>query len=152
MKMEGILEKLQDAIEKRLLALNELRNIPILTYKQSDLSSVIETNVKTGIGIAIMLMPPVPSRVHAHVAGPVFHDVTIEIKIIENTAMNKSGKSLLSLAEIVMQHLHMWHPNILDENYQLELSSGPQNFKATREDNINYFSMCFGMSCHLKFT
>ncbi|MDR1528129.1 MAG: hypothetical protein LBS22_00890 [Puniceicoccales bacterium] len=152
MKTEGILEKLQDAIEKRLLALSELRNVPILTYKQSDLHSVIEANVKTGIGVVIVLMPPIPSHAYAHVVGPIFHDVTIEIKIVENTAMNKLGKSLLSLAEIVMQHLHMWHPNILDENYQLELSSGPQNFKVTREDNINYFSMCFGMPCHLKFT
>ncbi|MDR1890666.1 MAG: hypothetical protein LBQ23_00570 [Puniceicoccales bacterium] len=152
MKTEGIFEKLQDAIEKRLLGLNELRNVPILTYKQSDLSSVIEANVKTGIGIAIVLMPPIPNNTRAHVIGPVFHSVTIEIKVIENTAMNKSGKSLLLLAEIVMQHLHMWHPDLLDENYQLELASGPQNFKATREDNINYFSMCFGMPCHLKFT
>ncbi|MDR1457880.1 MAG: hypothetical protein LBI47_03470 [Puniceicoccales bacterium] len=152
MKTEGIFEKLQDAIEKQLLGLNELRNVPILTYKQSDLRSVIEANVKTGIGIAILLMPPVPSHAYAHIGGPVFHDVTIEIKVIENTAMNKLGKSLLSLAEIVMQHLHMWHPNFLDENYRLELSSGPQNFKVTREDNINYFSMYFGMPCHLKFT
>jgi hypothetical protein len=66
--------------------------------------------------------------------------------------MNKLGKSLLSLAEIVMQHLHMWHPNFLDENYRLELSSELQNFKVTLEDNINYFSMYFGMPCHLKFT
>jgi hypothetical protein len=62
--------------------------------------------------------------------------------------MNKSGKSLLLLAEIVMQHLRMWHPALLDENYQLELASGPQNFKATGEDIINYFSICFGMPCH----
>jgi hypothetical protein len=151
MKTEGIFEKLQDAIEKQLLGLNELPNVPILTYKQSDLSSVIEANIKTGIGMAILLMPPVPSHAYAHVGGPVFHNVIIEIKIIENTAMNRLGKSLLSLAEIIMQHLHMWHPNVSDENYQLELSSGPQNFKVTREDNINYFSMCFGMPYHLKF-
>ncbi|MDR2778737.1 MAG: hypothetical protein LBB16_00400 [Puniceicoccales bacterium] len=150
MKTEGIFEKLQDAIEKRLLGLNELRNVPILTYKQSDLSSTIETNVKTGIGIVVVLMPPTPGHVHTHVIGPVFHGVTIEVKIVENTAMNKLGKSLLFLAEVVMQHLHMWCPNVSDKNYQLELASGPQNFKATREDNINYFSMCFEISCHLK--
>jgi hypothetical protein len=116
-----------------------------LTYKQNDLSSVIEANVKTGIGIAIVLMPPIPNNKRAHVIWPIFHSVIIDVKVIENTATNKSGKTLLLLAEIVMQRLHMWHPDLLNENYQLELASGPQNFKAIREDNINYFSMCFGI-------
>jgi hypothetical protein len=144
-KTEAIFEELQDAIEKRLLGLNELQNVSILTYGQSNLSSVIEANVKKGIGVAIMLMPRIPNNTRAHVIGQAFHDITIEGKVIENAAINKSSKSLLLLAEIVMQHLHMWHPEILYENCQLELASAPQNFKATRGHNIDYFSRCFRM-------
>ncbi|MDR1433086.1 MAG: hypothetical protein LBI61_01960 [Puniceicoccales bacterium] len=150
MKVEGVLEKLQDAIENRLLELNELRNVPILTYKQSDLQSVFRSDMKSGIGTAILLMPPVPNNVLEHVAGPVFSNVSIEVKIIENTATNKHGKSLLFLAEVVMRHLHMWHPNVVDASYRMELASGAHSCRATRENDTNYFSANFAIPCHLE--
>ncbi|MDR1414146.1 MAG: hypothetical protein LBI56_04425 [Puniceicoccales bacterium] len=150
MKIEGILEKLQDAVEKRLLSLNELRGIPILTYKQSDLHSVVQADVKSGGRTAILLMPPIPSHIHAHVRGPVFGNVAIELKIVEHAISNGCGKSLLFLAEAVMQSLHMWHPGIGDVTYQLELAPGVDSCKADRRDDVNYFTMRFTMPCHLK--
>jgi hypothetical protein len=151
MKIEGILENLQDAIENRLIELNELRSVPILTYKQSDLASVIGASVKSGIGTVILLMPPVPGNVQEHVVGPVFNSITIEVKIIENVSSGKYAGSLLFLAEVVMRHLHMWNPNVADVNYQMELAPGPNSCKAYMENDTNYFSANFVMPCHLKF-
>ncbi|MDR1414075.1 MAG: hypothetical protein LBI56_04035 [Puniceicoccales bacterium] len=151
MKVEGIFEKLQDAIEKRLLSLSELRDVPILTYKQSDLHSVIESDVKSSGRTAILLLPPIPGHMHPHVVGPVFSSVIIEVKIVENAISCKCGRSLLFLAEVVAQALHMWHPGIGDANYRLELAPGMDSCKANREDGVNYFAMRFTVPCHLKF-
>ncbi|MDR3143897.1 MAG: hypothetical protein LBT64_00130 [Puniceicoccales bacterium] len=151
-KVEGILEKLQNAIENRLLSLNELRNVPILTHKQSDLSSVIESGARSGIGTMIFLMPPVPGYVQQHIAGPVFDSATIEVKIVENIAANATERTLLFLAEAVMRHLHMWAPNAMDENYRLKLAAGPDCCRVTCDDGINSFSMRFTIPCHLKAT
>jgi hypothetical protein len=149
MKIEGILEKLQDAVENQLLSLNELRKVPILTYKQSDINSVLRAGIYTGVDTAIVLMPPVPGNVNPHVVGPVFNSVIIEIKVVENTTTNRCGSTLLFVAEVVMQCLHMWEPGIADENYVLELASGTQACRAECNDSTNCLIIRFVMPCHL---
>ncbi|MDR2737378.1 MAG: hypothetical protein LBB18_00335 [Puniceicoccales bacterium] len=143
MKTEGLLEKLQDAVEKRLLSVSELRNIPILASKGSDLPSIIETNSKIAIGSAIVLMPPIPSGADEHAIGPIFGGVVVEVKIFENTMVNRTGKSLLFLAETVMENLHGWYPGVGDENYQLTLASGPNACRGGRENDTTFFSIRF---------
>jgi hypothetical protein len=150
MKEEGILEKIQNAVGERLLALNELRNIPILTYRQSDLNSAMQANLKSGIGTVILLMPPIPTRTQPHVVGPVFGEVMVEIKIIENTVGNKSGKSLLSLAETVMQNLHLWSPGVSDCDYRLDLATGMNACEVDRRDDTNYFAIHFVIPYHIE--
>ena len=150
MRIEGVLERTQDTIEKRLLSLNELRNIPVLTYKQSDLDSVLKATIKSGIGIAVLLMPPITGNVIQHIRGPVFSNLLIEIQIIEDPLTNKSGISLLYLAETIMRHLHMWKLENIDEPRQLELVGGSQSCQAKREDGKNIFFIRFMTPCHLQ--
>jgi hypothetical protein len=149
MKVEGIFEKLQDAVEKRLIGLNKLRNVPIVTYKQSDAMSIINTAVKTGIGVAILLLPPVPNGANKHTVGPVFSGVLVEVKLIEDPMTNRSGRTALSLAEAIMESLHGWHPGIGDESYQLTLDPGWNACRANRENDLNCITVKLLMPCHL---
>ncbi len=149
MHIESNLEKLQNIIEKRLLQIHELRNIPVLNYKQSDFTSILSNNAKIGIGIAILLMPPIPSHANPYIEGPIFDHATLEINVIENTATNQNGPSLLCVAETIMRHLHMWHHNNDDQNDYIQLASGTSCCSVERKDNNNYFIMRFIAPCNI---
>ena len=150
MHIEGTLEKIQDSIEKYLISINELRNIPVLTYKQSDLESILDVTIRSGIGVAVVLMPPIANDVIRHIRGPIFNNLLIEIQIIEDPAMNKSGNSLLSIAESVMEHLHGWSIKICEISYRIELADGNQACQAKREDGKNIFFIRFSTPLSLE--
>jgi hypothetical protein len=138
-KESSTLEKLQAAIERRLLSLSDLRNVPILAYNQSDLESIVQTHIHSGIGVAIVVMPLIPSKSLKHVSGPVFNETTFEVKIFENPGINKAGKSLLSIAEIVMLNLQTWRPWCIDQNYMIEVFYGSNGCEVKCNEGINCF-------------
>lgn len=149
MLSEGLLEKFQIHLEKYLSGLNDFRVTPILTYKQSDVDSILSNAVNSGIGVAILILPPSPVEIIPNVPGPVFKKITCEIQVIENLATNRTGCSATYIAEKIMQYLHLWRPQISDWNDKLILSEHAP-WKVIQEENTNIISMCFETHCSLK--
>jgi hypothetical protein len=150
MKTESSLEKLQDSVEKQLLSLNELRNVPILTCKQSNLASAVETHIKSGIGVAVIILPPLPTNVQPGLLGPVFNEVALDIEVVETVGMNRSGRTMLAIAEIIMRCIHMWVLDIADSHCTLELVHGLKPCTVEMERGTLSFTMHFVSQCNIR--
>ena len=150
MKTEGMLEDFQNAVENKLLQMSELRNVPILNYKQSCLRSVIESNVKSCCGISITIMPPVPIDIDQNVAGPVFNKISLEVDVTENIGINSAGQSLLFVVETVMRRLHMQKLRIHGDDYQIKISKDGDCCRLDRSDDFVRLRIKFTTSCGLK--
>ncbi len=146
---EGILEKFQISLEKYLSGLNDFRSITILNHKQSDLNSIVKNSLSEGLGISIAILPPKPVEIIPNAPGPVFKMITCEIKVIENLAMNETSYSAMYIAEKLMEHLHLWHPQINDWNEKLMLAENTP-WDLSKDGHLNIISMHFETHCSLK--
>ncbi|MDR0679730.1 MAG: hypothetical protein LBF42_01685 [Puniceicoccales bacterium] len=149
MVSDGLLEKFQSSVEKYLRELNDFRGTPILTYKQSDINSVVRSAINGGIGVAILILPPGPAEVVPNAAGPVFEKVICKIQVIENLATNKTGRSAIFIAEKIMQYLHLWQSKVSDWNEELTLSAD-HPWQTTQESDTNVITLQFETNCSLK--
>jgi hypothetical protein len=138
----GLLESLQASLARYLLGLNDFRGVPIIPHRQSDIDSVVRSTIDASAGLAIIILPPAPVDVIPNAAGPVFRRITCEIRVVENLATNRTGRGAISVAEKVMQHLHLWRPEIFDWNDELALSSGAP-WKSTQDGDSNTIAMQF---------
>lgn len=149
MKQDGFLEKFQDTLRSFLQTRNEFRNVPILTYKQSDFESIVQSSVYKGIGAVILILQPQPVKVQTNVAGPVFERILCKIQVIENIETNVSGLSSLFIAERITQYLHLWRPEISDWNDTLALV-GNSPWSSDCDDCTNIITLNFETNCSLQ--
>jgi hypothetical protein len=146
---DGLLENFQVGLDKYLRGLNEFRNTPILTYKQSDIDSILRSAANGGTGVVVLILPPSPVDVIPNTAGPVFRKIVCKIQVVENLTTNQTGRSAIFIAEKIMQYLHLWRPQISDWNDELALSNDTP-WKVTQEGNTNVITMQFETHCSLK--
>ncbi|MDR1255768.1 MAG: hypothetical protein LBJ94_02495 [Puniceicoccales bacterium] len=147
---DGFLEQLQVSIEEYLRGLSTFRGTPILTYKQSDIDSILRAAVGGGVGSTILILPPSPTEVLPNTPGPVFKKIICKVQVIENFATNRTGRSAIFIAERVMQYLHFWRPRIGDWNDELTLSiTNP--WSSTLENDTNIITLQFEINCVLKY-
>ncbi|MDR2436175.1 MAG: hypothetical protein LBD33_02605 [Puniceicoccales bacterium] len=145
----GLLEKFQTSLEKYLRGLNEFRGVHILAHKQSDIDSALRSVAESGIGVAIVVLPPHPTGVIPYASGPAFKKIVCKIQVIENLATNRTGRSAISVAEKVMQYLHLWRPRIADWNDELVLSSDDP-WQTALGNNANIITLQFVIHCSLE--
>ena len=149
MKQDGFLEKFQDTLRSFLQTRNEFRNVPILTYKQSDFESIVQSSVYKGIGAVILILQPQPIKVQPNIAGPVFERILCKIQVIENIETNVSGLSSLFIAERITQYLHLWRPEIGDWNDTLALVENSP-WSSDCDDCTNIITLNFETNCSLQ--
>ncbi|MDR0351772.1 MAG: hypothetical protein LBH49_04010 [Puniceicoccales bacterium] len=143
---DGILEKIQDYLVSLIEKNTEFRGIPIFTHKQSNIESIIANAVREGIGVAILVIPPVPIKIDKNAPGPVFEIIDIQLKVIENIYTNNSGKSSINIAEKITSLLHLakaevehWHGYITCSDTSPWVSEmGDQTNLIT----LNFTAMC----------
>jgi hypothetical protein len=138
----GLLENFQSGLDKYLRGLGDFRDMPILIHRQSDIDSMLRSTAGRSAGIAILILPPSPADVIPNTAGPVFRKIVCKIQVIENLATNQTGRSAIFVAEKIMQHLHLWRPQISDWNDELTLSDSDP-WKVTQEGDANVITMQF---------
>jgi hypothetical protein len=142
MASDGLLEKFQTSLEQYLRRLNEFRGVHILTHKQSDIDSALRSVAGSGVGVAILILPPHPTEVVPNAPGLTFKKIVCKIQVIENLATNGTGRSAISVAEKVMQYLHLWRPRVGDWSDELVLSSDDP-WQTTLGNNANIITLQF---------
>jgi hypothetical protein len=107
--MSSVLIQLQNAVVQQLQQRLCLSGTKVLARRVADLDSQIEAAVQSALGLTILVLDPIPRRVEAEVPGPIFLEIALTIRIIENLLINAGGAGPLVAAERTSQVLHLWN-------------------------------------------
>ena len=106
--MRSLLEHLQTSVVRELREHLVLAGAVVIARRAADLDSQIEMAVQASLGLSVIVLDPRPRRIAPDAPGPVFVDIALTVRVIENLLVNESGSGLLSVAERVSQVLHLW--------------------------------------------
>jgi len=106
--MTSILENLQTAIVRQLREQMGAASATVVARRAADLDSQVEAAVQGALGLSVIVLDPCPQRVEPSVRGPVFLEIGVTVRVLENLLVNETGGGLLALAERVSQALHLW--------------------------------------------
>src|SRR5262245_38958514 len=106
--MSSVLQNLQAAVVQRLTQKLELPGAAVAARRAADLESQVDAAVKGALGLSLLVLDPAPSRVASSLPGPVFLEVAVTVRVIENLLINTSGSGLLAAAERASKLLHLW--------------------------------------------
>jgi len=106
--MSSALENLQTAVVRQLREQMCLAGATVVARRAADLDSQIETAVQAALGLSVIVLDPCPRRVEPSVPGPVYLEIALTVRVIENLLINESGGGLLAAAERASQTLHLW--------------------------------------------
>ncbi len=106
--MTSILENLQMAVVRQLREQSTLASATIMARRTVDLDSQIEAATQASLGMSIIVLDPCPSRVELSLPGPVFQEITITLRLVENLLIKPNGPGLLAAAEQTSHALHLW--------------------------------------------
>jgi hypothetical protein len=130
---QGRLWSLQEQVKAKLEADATLSGISIITENQMDIEAEIEAAVTTGKGMCAVVMTPAAASSNPNLPGPHFDDVTVVVRIMENTVLNRGSsgtrKPCSHAAELVARCLHRTQT---DQNKTLlcsgiRLAADPEN-------------------------
>jgi hypothetical protein len=107
--MSSVLIQLQNAVVQQLQRRLCLAGATVLARRAADLDSQIEAAVQSALGLTILVLDPTPRRVEATVPGPVFLEIALTVRVIENLLANSASTGLLVAAERASQALHLWN-------------------------------------------
>jgi len=139
--MSSRLQALQDAALTRLAAYPVLDTLNLSRHNASDTAGLVDEAVTTGIGLSVLVMPPLPERVAPGAPGPVFEEVELRVRVIENPWTNTTGLTALAVAERVSQALHLWQPQLPGWSAPLRLA-GRRPWRELRErDNPERYTL-----------
>jgi hypothetical protein len=106
--MPSVLEHLQTAVVRELREHLCLAGAVVVARRAADLDSQIEAAVQAALGLSVIVLDPRPRRVASDAPGPVFVDIALTVRVIENLLVNETGAGLLAAAERASQVLHLW--------------------------------------------
>lgn len=104
MNSRGQLDKLQEAVARKLASSSELSIAEI----QAESASFLKGQISKSSGVKITVEIPMPISASKYAAGPVFSKVSIRVAIERNHSIAIHSPSLASLAESVTKILHKW--------------------------------------------
>lgn len=144
---EGILEKFQDYVRRQLISSSELCPIYI-SPKKGNLESWIDFSVREQINLGIFILTPIPQKIVEGIPGPVWSNISIDIRVVENTNLNTSHRSCVYIAEKLAHKLHCMDINfdgwqgklLLKESGAWDYSSEPEITTVTLHFE-SFFSM-----------
>jgi hypothetical protein len=106
--MPSFLEHLQAAVVRELREHLCHAGAVVVARRAADLDSQIEAAVQAALGLSVIVLDPVPRRIAPDAPGPVFVDIALTVRVIENLLVNATGAGLLAAAERASQVLHLW--------------------------------------------
>jgi len=106
--MPSMLEQLQAAVVRELREQLGRTGAVVVARRAVDLESQVETAVQAALGLSVIVLDPRPRRCTPAAPGPVFTDIALTVRVIENLLVNESGAGLLAVGERVSQALHLW--------------------------------------------
>ena len=104
MRARGELDKLQEAIAKRLLSLGDFAVADIFCEG----ANLFDHGAGKACGVKITVKIPMPVSASKYAAGPVFSRVFAELLLERDDALARHSPSLASLAESASKALHFW--------------------------------------------
>lgn len=123
--MDDILARLQQDIAERLRSDDELAGIAVVTERAGDITSEVQmalgliggTPDRKGIGLLVMQMEASPYSPELPYPQLMMQPT---VRVIEEPAINNSGKTALQAARRVLRILHHWVPGGLCSNLVAE--------------------------------
>jgi hypothetical protein len=109
--MESLFTKLQNAVAARLKRQGDLKGVPVLVRK-SGIAATIRENIAKA-GLCVLVMPPRPKDTDPAQSTPVFTQVVLTVRIVENAYRFRSGPGAMEVAEIVTRALQAWQPVLI---------------------------------------
>ncbi|HVU37931.1 MAG TPA: hypothetical protein VHC95_06320 [Opitutales bacterium] len=106
--MSSALESLQSAIVRQLREPMTHLGATVIARRAADLESQLETAIQAALGLSIIVLDPLPRRVEPAAPGPVFAEILITVRVIENLLINEHGTGILAAAEHASAALHLW--------------------------------------------
>ncbi len=106
--MSSVLENLQSAIVRQLREHLCLVGATVVARRAADLESQIEVATQAALGLSVIVLDPCPQRVEPDAPGPVFLEIAVTVRVIENLLINQTGGGLLKTAERAGRALHLW--------------------------------------------
>jgi len=106
--MPSVLEQLQDAIVRELRDRLVATGATIVVRREDDVESQIESAMRGSFGLSVLVLDPRPAMLAPEARGPVFTQIELTVRVIENLLINQTGNSLVAVAERVSQALHLF--------------------------------------------
>jgi hypothetical protein len=106
--MPSVLEHLQAAVVRELRERLCLAGAVVVARRAADLDSQLDAAVQSALGLSLLVLDPRPRKISPTAPGPVFVDIALTVRVIENLLVNSTGPSLLAAAERASQVLHLW--------------------------------------------
>lgn len=82
--------------------------MPVLARKNGIAATIRESVAKAGL--CILVMPPRPKDADPTQSTPVFTQVVLTVRVVENAFRLHSGPDSMEVAEIVTRSLQAWQP------------------------------------------
>lgn len=114
----GEIDKLQEAVTKRLVSLGEFAVADI----SAEGAKLFENGAGKACGVAIVVKIPMPLESSKYAAGPVFSKVGIRILARRDDGIARHSPSMATIAESVTRALHNWSAPIECGYAKLSLS------------------------------
>ncbi len=116
---------LQDAVFTHLKNHPELAPYTVLAKQPFNYEYILNTSLQSQLGLSILVSPPMPTAIRLGVAGPVYDAINLHLHLIHNLFSTQMEVSLVHLAQIISQSLHLWVPPL--ENWKSALQLVPKN-------------------------
>lgn len=104
MNPRGQLDKLQEAVTRRLASASELAVAEI----HAESANFLKEQISKSSGVKISVAIPMPISASKYAAGPVFSKVAVKVVVEREHSIAMHSPSLASLAESVTKILHKW--------------------------------------------
>lgn len=106
--MSCVLENLQATIVRQLREPMAHLGATVIARRAVDLESQLETAIQAAMGLSVIVLDPLPRRIEPAVPGPVYAEILVTVRVIENLLINEHGTGILAAAERASAALHLW--------------------------------------------
>ncbi|HNX04677.1 MAG TPA: hypothetical protein PKI32_04210 [Opitutales bacterium] len=106
--MDSVFSKLQEAVVARLKRRSDLKGVPVILRKNGIAATIRESVAK--FGLCVVVMPPRPKDADPTQGTPIFTQVVLTVRVVENAFRLHAGPDSMEVAEIVTRALQAWQP------------------------------------------
>jgi len=105
----------QAAAVARLLALGELRGVPVLERIRNDVANDIDAALNS-LGVCLYVFPALPIAINPELPGPWVDQLEVRVRVFEVPELNTTGlPNAYEIVEYVLAGLHHHCPRLVDQ-------------------------------------